>query len=409
MARRILRVLIIVTVVAGFATTSFAGGGILGSLAASNGFKVGPVTLHTGLQVRQEMNSNIYASSEDEVDDYITVFSPGMLLTMQTQRHKLNLGVASDTYQYADNDDENFTSVTYKAGYGLKSTAGFEFDISDTYETSMDPRPEQSTPERKEHFTNNVKSSIGYTFSAKKFYTEFFVKEFHLEYDEDADKAGNRKDSEYGVGFYYHVLPKTSILLEYSHGTREYIDQTNSLTDSRSNYYRFGIKWDATAKMNGALKVGYEDRTYPERDHEKNHAPVVDANIAYKITEDTKLKVIAKFAIMESGYFGNVDESLSKSYYYDHQELGVGMNSRLMNRFTFDILASVSNDEYENYKGGSLDTRKDTTHKFNFTAGYDFNKNFTAGMNYSAKNKDSNDPNQKETTQKVSVFVRYVI
>ncbi len=409
MARRILRLLMVITVVAGFATTSFAGGGILGSLAASNGFAVGPVKLHAGLQVSQEMNSNIYATSDDEVDDYITVFSPGMLLTMQTQRHKLNLGVASATSQYKDNDDENFTSVTYQAGYNLNTASGIAFGISETFGTSEDPRPEQEASERKEHFTNRIISSLGYTFPSKKFSTEVFVNDFHLEYDEDDDKDSNRREREYGVGVYYRVLPKTSLLLEYSYGTTEYYDRTDEEYDSRSNFYRMGIKWDATARMNGALKVGYEDRTYADIDHETKKAPAVDGDISYKITEETKIKVIVNLAIMETEYTGSAAESLSQSYFYDHQQFGVGLVSRLMNRFTVDILASVSNDDYNNYEGGSLDNRGDTTHAFDLTVGYDFNKNFNAGINYSAKDKESNDPEVEEAIQKVSVYVRYVI
>ncbi|MCK4911104.1 MAG: outer membrane beta-barrel protein [Thermodesulfovibrionales bacterium] len=409
MGRSIVRLLIAIAVVTGLATTSFAGSGLLGSLAGTNGFKVGPVSLHAGLQVSQEMNSNIYSSAEEEIDDYITVFSPAVLLSMKTQRHNLNLGVSSDTSQYADNDDENFTSVTYKAGYGLKSTAGLEFDISDTYETSMDPRPEQDTPERKEHFTNNVKSSIGYTFPAKKFYTEFFVTEFHLEYDEEDDSDGNRKDSGYGVGLYYRVLPKTSMLLEYSYGTKEYFDRTDEEYDSRSNFYRIGIKWDATARMNGSLKIGYEDRTYSAIDHDNGKASAVDGDISYKITEQTKLKVILNLAIMETSYMGSGTENLSQSYFYDQQKFGIGMSSRLMNRFTFDATVAISNDEYENYEGGSFEARKDITHNIDASAGYDFNKNFTAGLKYSGKNKESNDPDLEEVTHEMSVYVRYVI
>ncbi len=408
MVRRTLTLLTAMTIVAGFATTSFAGGGLLGSLASSNGFDVGAVKLHAGLQIRQEMNSNIYETSSEEVDDYITVFSPGMLLTMRTQRHKLGLGITSDTSQYADNDDENFTSVTYLAEYALETTSGIAFEISDTYETSEDPRPEQDASERKEHFTNNVHSSLEYTFPSKKFSTEVFVKEFHLEYDEDADSAGNRKDREYGVGVYYRVLPKTSLLLEYSYGTKEYYDRTGEEYDSRSNFYRMGIKWDATARMNGALKVGYEDRTYAEIDHDTKQAPAVEADISYKITEDTKLKTIIKFALKETQYTGSVAEGLSRSYFYDHQEIGVGISSRLVNRFTIDATATISNDEYEKYESAN-DGRKDTIHTFDASVGYDFNKNFNAGVNYSVKNNDSNDPDQKENTNKVSVYVRYVI
>ena len=408
MARRFLNFLTVLAVVAGFAFPVHAATDF-GKLAGSDGIDLGPVTLHAGLRVAETFDSNIYTSPDQEVDDSIALISPGVLFTVKTQRQKLELGAGADTSMYSENDDENFTAVGYKAKYSLRSTSGISFSIDELYGTSEDPRPEQNAPDRKKHFTNRVEGKLGYTFPSKKFSTEFFAKEFHLEYDEVADEGLNRKDREYGVGMYYRVLPKTSLLLEYSHGTKEYIDKAVSLTDSRSNFYRFGIKWDATAKMNGALKIGYEDRIYPEIDHEKSMAPVIDGNVQYKITESTKIKVIARFGIDETAYAGSVAEGLSNSYNYDHQEAGVGINSKLLNRLTFDITVRAVSDEYENFQGGALERRKDTIHYFDATVEYDFMKHLSAGIGYSVKGKESNDPLQEETTQKVMVFVWYLI
>ncbi len=408
MARRLLNFLTVLAVIAGFAfpvhaATDFA------KLAGSDGIDLGPVTLHAGFRVAEMSDSNIYTTPDQEVDDNITLISPVFLLTMKTQRQKLELGAGADTSVYSENNDENFTAMSYKAGYSLKSTSGISFSIDDLYGTSEDPRPEQNAPERKKHFTNKAEGKLGYTFPSKKFSVEFFAEEFHLQYDEPADENSNRKDREYGVGMYYRVLPKTSLLLEYSHGTKEYFDRTDKVYDSRSNFYRLGIKWDATAKMNGALKIGYEDRTYPEIDHNKSMAPVIDGNVMYEITESTKIKVLARFGIDETAYAGSVAEGLSSSYNYDHQEVGVGIKSRLLNRFTFDIAVRAVSDEYENFQGGALESRKDTIRYFNATVEYDFIKNLSAGISYNAKGKESNDPNQEETTQRVMVFVWYLI
>ncbi len=406
MARRFLNYLTVLAVIAGFAYPAHAATDF-GKLAGSDGIDLGPVTLHVGLRVAETLDSNIYTKPDSEVDDYIALISPGVLFTVKTQRQKLELGAGADTSMYSENDDENFTATGYKAKYSLRSTSGISFSIDDLYGTSEDPRPEQNVGERKKHFTNKVEGKFGYIFPSKKFSTEFFAKEFHLEYDEVADEGLNRKDREYGVGMYYRVLPKTSLLLEYSHGTKEYIDQVVSLTDSRSNFYRFGIKWDATAKMNGALKIGYEDRTYPEIDYEKSKAPVIDGDVQYKITESTKLKFIARFGIDETAYQGNA--GLSNSLTYDHQEVGVGIKSKLLNRITFDITVRAVSDEYEHIDVAKSDSRKDTIHYFDATVTYDFIKNLSAGIGYSVKGKESNDPLQEETTQKVMVFVWYLI
>ena len=406
MARSFLNFLIVLAVIAGFAFPAHAATDFA-KLAGSDGIDLGPVTLHAGLRVAEKSDSNIYSSPNKEVDDYITLISPGFLLTVRTQRQKLELGAGAETSMYSENNDENFTAMSYKAGYSLNSTSGISFSINDLYGTSEDPRPEQNVGERKKHFTNKAEGKLGYTFPAKKFSAEFFAKEFYLQYDEPADENSNRKDREYGVGMYYRVLPKTSLLLEYSHGTKEYFDRTDKEYDSRSNFYRLGIKWDATAKMNGALKIGYEDRTYPEIDHNKSMAPVIDGNVMYKITESTKIKFLARFGIDETAYQGNA--SLSSSYNYDHQEVGVGIKSRLLNRVTFDIAVRAVSDEYENFQGGALESRKDTIKYFDATVEYDFIKNLSVGIHYNAKGKESNDPNQEETTQKVMVFVWYLI
>lgn len=404
MARRLIRSIIVFAFVVGFVTTSY-------------GFDAGPVKINAGVKVKEMSDSNIYSTPDNEIEDTITVISPSLDFVIESKRHRFNLGISSDASMYADNSDEDFTSVQGKAGYILTSLAGVSFKISDTYMTSKDPRPEQNAPEMKEHSTNTIDSSFVYTFPSKKFALEVFAKEFQLEYDLVADEDLNRKDREYGAGVYYRVLPKTSLLIEYSYGDKEYYDKTDEEYDSSSNFYRLGIKWDASAKMNGSVKIGFEDRVYDNAtdalgnnvEHEKKHSPAIETDIAYNITKDTKLKLTVKSIIKETSYLGNSAENLSKSYNYEHLELGVGIRAKLLSKIAIDIEGLVATDEYERYEAAPLKSKEDTTHTLNASVTYEFTKNFSAGVEYSGKSKDSNDTTQTEVRHIGGLFLTYTM
>ena len=57
------------------------------------------------ISLREEFNDNIFLSSDDEVDDFITTLSPGIRLYETTERWKAELLGRLDVLRYLDNDD----------------------------------------------------------------------------------------------------------------------------------------------------------------------------------------------------------------------------------------------------------------------------------------------------------------
>lgn len=409
---RFLTLAVAVIAIMALASTAMAGEDVIGKLSYTEGIEMGPVNLHVGLRLKAQHNNNIYSKPRDEKSDYIGVASPGIVLGVQTQRNKLELGYSPDVYRYKEYDDENYVSQTAKASYTLKSLAGLTLKANYKYFTSKDPRPEQSTPSRKLNQTHTSDVSVKYDFPASKLSAEVFVNDFLLKYDKSEDEELNREDLKSGAGLYYKILPKTALLVEYSLETRDYIDSADEGTDQDSTLstWSLGVRWDATARMNGALKVGWQKRDYASAIYNGSERSRIaaDTYLNYNITETTDLKVSFAQSINEATFAGNATENISGGANYIHKQVGFGISSKFFNRLTASLNLGMERDDYDTLDK-TKKARQDEISSVNASLEYDFEKNFSGLVSAQVKEKDSNDPENQEKNTIITMAFTYAI
>lgn len=82
---------------------------ILSSGVLADDFKLIP-----SVAVREEFNDNIFGSSSDTEDDFITTITPGLELIEHTERLDLNLSAKVSPFFYADHDDLDDIDQNYR-------------------------------------------------------------------------------------------------------------------------------------------------------------------------------------------------------------------------------------------------------------------------------------------------------
>ncbi len=92
------------------------------------GLRSGGMFFYPQLGIAELYDSNIFSVDTGEIDDYITLISPGLQLRSDWNNHELNLFATSDIGYYADNDSENYVD------YAL----GGDGRIDATRDTSLD-------------------------------------------------------------------------------------------------------------------------------------------------------------------------------------------------------------------------------------------------------------------------------
>ena len=91
--------------------------------------------------VRESYDDNLFFSTQNEVDDFITRIFGGLDLLNRTERLDLNLSAKADGLLYADNTDLNDVEQFYKAGIGYRITEAVKFGANAGY--SRDSRPDR--------------------------------------------------------------------------------------------------------------------------------------------------------------------------------------------------------------------------------------------------------------------------
>jgi hypothetical protein len=77
------------------------------------------------LSIRGEYNDNIFFVSEDEVDDYLLVISPGIELIERTERLNVRLSAEVAPFFYKDNSDLDDVDQDYRGRIGYQFTPRF--------------------------------------------------------------------------------------------------------------------------------------------------------------------------------------------------------------------------------------------------------------------------------------------
>lgn len=404
--------MLVVIVMFSMTSPALADNEFLRAVSTGDGFDIGIGTFNIGLQARYLSDSNIYRASSNEIADTITVMTPAARLLINTKRNDLSLGYSNDIYSYTEYQQEDYTAETAYIDYTMNSMGGLVISVNDTYNITNGIRPELNAPERKKYMTNKGRGGIAYTFPGGRLTTEVSYSMMQLEYDNDADMAYNRKDQGYGFAIYYKVLPKTAFFMEYLSGANDYYDSVDETTDadSDSSAVNIGLKWDATAKMSGTLKLGGESVDYVNTNFDEYDEDlfIVDTRLSYKSSDTTKVNILLNRSLMESVYTGNVAENLSASSNYLRTKYALGFNTRFVNRVDLAMDMGMENHLYKSLVPAE-DERVDDIVTFDMSLDYIFHKTFSMGVGYEYQDKTSNDPNHEETHSNWFARVRYNI
>jgi hypothetical protein len=350
--------------------------------------------LYVGLEVQEIWDYNIYNASKDEKQDYITSITPGMLLSLG-DRHKLLAGYAYGIHSYSKHKDENHNDNIGIASIKLDFPFGLRIDVSDEYLDTRDARIEEDA-ERASHYTNDASAKVRFTFPAKKLSVELSCKEFYLNYHEEENEARNRKDDSYGAAIHYRFLPKSSALVEYNYKISDYFDSVMEPADadSTSQSVSAGLRWDATAKMSGKLTTGWERKMYSNSTVFGDlDLWTVYGNLLFKHTERTLINIDLDRSIRDVIYIGSVEQS--PAAYYIRTGGGIGLEQKIISKFTLDVDVTYHNHTYSKLVSG-LETREDTIMGTSAGIDFDFTKWVSTGIKYSSSYKDSNDNTRSE-------------
>ncbi|MGA1795433.1 MAG: outer membrane beta-barrel protein [bacterium] len=364
--------------------------------------------IRAGLELQETWDDNIYNAPNDEKSDSITTIVPGVSVSAGTN-YKLDAGYTARIHQYQEYNDEDYTSHTANAQLNLNSPMGLSLNVKELYIDTKDPRSETGGI-RASHWLNSVSCGVGYEFPGSNLLLEVNVSQFYLKYDQSVNEPINRKEESIGATVYYKFFPKTSALVELSTTMTDYFDSPSEATDkdSQKTAVNAGLKWDATAKISGRLQAGWAQKSFDNSldpsgyPYEDKDIGSVSGNIAYAISETTRLRTIISRSMEETEYGGNA--VYSRSSYYTNTGLSLALALRVINRVDVDITAGYHAHEYDNLDPALLAREDDVSH-FGIGLTYRIRRWLYAGLSYDYEDTDSNDDSRDQLNNKTMLRI----
>ncbi|MBU0731022.1 MAG: outer membrane beta-barrel protein [Proteobacteria bacterium] len=359
--------------------------------------------IHPFLSIGAKNSDNITNTKDDTIDDWSTIYSPGIWVTT-TPKHDIFLNLntsntspggrfqevdkqetfsrfqayalyAATIEEYSSHSERDTTKQAAEASLQANLPGSLSFDVFGKYTDSEDPMGTGDSTEI-EKYTNNLYGTILQYDFTEKFSIRAEYSQFYLDYDLEISKGKNREDSSYGAYFFYNYSPKTSLFIQYENIAVSY--ETNTTQDSDQNYIYAGLKWRSAEKTSFKGKVGYIDRSSDNPLAPSKTGAVMEITVKHDFTAKTGIQFLASHKLNES--------TISTSAYSTDTTVQLSVNKNFTEKIDSILYLGYTRTDFEGNAGiGRSDDVFSITPVFRYT----FTKWLQAEAEFSHTERDS--------------------
>jgi hypothetical protein len=379
---------------------------------------MGKLSVTPGLKYDVEYNDNVFLDVDDEKDDWVHTITPSLFLNWNEGGDTFaSLGYQAGIVRYNDYSDQDYEDHSLIGEAGYNAPSGLYLRLRDTFQDTEDPYGSENDyrlGESIKRWNNDAEFVAGYEL-ADLYKLELSYRNAILEYDAFQDQWQNRMSHEPGIALYYKFLPKTSVFVQYQYEMTEYPEQDDLDDNDRGidsdtaqdyDYHKgfIGLEWDATAKLNGQLKVGYGykdyDNKYSFRTDDQGRPIEYDEESSWIAGTDLTYQWRPKTALGFSLERENLDSPSTSSNSYDRTRAGFGITQALGQRMTLSADAAYTLREYDEIN------RDDDQWELGLDFRYAMLEWLSAGLRYEYDDRESDDPEYEYTNNIVGLYLQ---
>lgn len=368
------------------------------------GIRAGSFVILPEVNVSEIYDDNVFATRNDEVDDFITTVSPQVNVLSNWNNHALNFTAGLDSYFYADETGEDRTDYNFGAdgrldiqretnviaviSHALRHEDRGSATFSST--TASEPVEYTQTDGRLalNQRINRFTATIGGTYT-------------NLNYDDVRSMAGPILDEDLrdreifseALRLGYDVSPDTTLYVQGSINQRRYdIDQPVQERDSDGYEALVGSKFKLSNLASGQVFVGYQDQNYDNSAFKDINGVSYGANVDWYVTTLTTVHLNASSTVEES--------DLGGSSGYLRQVVGLSADHELLRNVILSGSISYENDDYEGT------ARNDDYYAGTLGISYLLNRYLAVGVDYDITDRNSTLSGLDYTRNRVAFTIR---
>jgi len=367
--------------------------------------------IHPSLSITELYSDNVFNDSSNEVDDFTTVVSPAIWLSIPGTREQA-MGIVSssvtpggldydinyseysgrlqssflisaDFSRYWDHSSADTDDFLAEGFLQYKIARHFTVEFVDQYTMSHDAwRTGTSSIQQLDDYKNNLFTLRALYELSSKIRVRANYANFNVNYDDSRNNDRDRMDNSFSGYIFFQIRPTYSIFAEYEYINVEYDIDTGR--DNESHRFYGGVDWVISAKSIGRLQAGYTNKEFKNSSSEDNNDFILRGRLNHHFTSKTSLELSAYRQIRES-YIDTLNDMIT-------DQISARYVQRITHKITANLNLSYAKDDYDGLLtiGSETKQREDTFYNAAPSIEYLFRKWLSAQLAYEYSERDSN-------------------
>ncbi|EGR0466914.1 TPA: exopolysaccharide biosynthesis beta-barrel protein VpsM [Vibrio cholerae] len=327
-------------------------------------------------------NDNLAKSNQQQDSSAFSVIESGVGFIVEPQSSKTQLGYRFRNGTYFSSQQDNFTDhyldLTSDWELNSRHRIGFEYNLALAHES----RGENDTTlgldyNQYESHSANLGYGFGSTEAIGRIETNIGWQDFTYQNNRTITQYQDWDELRFNSTFYYQALPRTSFIAQVIANSRRY-DLIAPGTSSKDNNHYFGYlgaSWDATGKLRGNAKLGYQQKDFDAASRKDFDSFSWDVDVTYLVRTYSALQLVTNRRSTDSDGDGDAIDAATYQVNWSHNWNTQWTTEAALTRLEEDYTASNRDDETTN---ASL------------RASYDFRRWLTFELGVGRERKDSN-------------------
>ncbi len=351
------------------------------------GVGVGGFLLFPTLSIRQEFNSNVFATQSGTISDLITVFEPSLALRSNWNNHALEFFASAAIGRYWNETSENYEDFAFGTSGRLDVSRQMQIFAGASFRELHEDRgspDDVGGREPAEYSMTTASLGVQHSFNRLSFrldgvFDRFDFRDVPASGGGTIDRSG-RDRNQYLVRLRssYEFAPLREVYLLTSANWRDYRksrDGSGFNRDSKGFEVAAGIEYDLTGVTFIDVFVGYRQQDYADGSLKTARGPSGGLKLTWNVTRLTTVTGALSREIEETTLAG------SSSYFATKADLRV--DHELLRNL---IVSANLGYERNSFEGISRD---DNYYRAGIGARYRIDRNFVLEGGYSFRTRDS--------------------
>lgn len=335
---------------------------------------------YTSLTTFYTSDDNIFRQSSSQISDTITTVSPEISYRKTFSKHQFSAEYLGEFASFSKNQTEDYTDNSVNLGFLFDFTRKFDAELKTSYKQGHESRGSSGVilvSPTKPTTWNKSNIFAGFTYGRKraKAQIEMDYSRTDLAFTNNAQEYRDRKNDAVSARIIYRLGRKTAAFIEGKQNKVDYVNLAARNLDSNETFSYLGLRWDASFKTKGDLKIGRFKKNFNSAAETDGLGTSYEANIYWEP------KTYSRFNL---GVSRIPKETSTTDSFYTSSQISIDWLHDFNSSFALTMNASSSIDEYSS-------ARKDKLLNNRLGLNYQAYRWIHFGLNYTYSKRDSTD------------------